>query len=131
MDLRYLRTESLRRVIGVAPQRIDLFGGSVIANIAVGELEPDIKKVLAVCSELGMHSFIDSLPEGFQTDIGENGATLSGGQRQRLAIARALTRDPELLILDEATASIDSATEQHILRSIENLRPKGNTILMI
>src|SRR3546814_4754589 len=56
MDLRYLRTESLRRVIGVVPQRIDLFGGSVIANIAVGELEPDIKKVLAVCSELGMRS---------------------------------------------------------------------------
>ncbi len=76
-------------------------------------------------------SFIEKLPNGFHAYLGENGATLSGGQRQRLAIARALYRDPEILILDEATSALDSGSEQYVQRVIHNLADAGKTIIII
>ncbi|TWI82410.1 bacteriocin-processing peptidase [Chitinophaga japonensis] len=130
-DIRYLSPESLRRVIGVVPQQVDLFAGNVIENIAVGAPEPDMSRVIRTCKELGMAEFIEQLPEGFHTYLGENGVNLSGGQRQRLAIARALYRDPEVLILDEATSSLDSVSEQYIRQVIDSLRNRGKTVLVI
>lgn len=129
--IKYLNNNSLRNVLSVVPQQIDLFAGNVIDNIAVGDYEPDLQKVIDICSQLGILEFIESLPEGFQTYLGENGATLSGGQKQRIAIARALYRNPEILILDEATSSLDSASEQYVQRTINLLLEQQKTIIII
>ena len=84
-----------------------------------------------VCSSLGIIRFVEELPHGFNTYIGENGTTLSGGQRQLIAIARALYRDPEVLIMDEATSSLDSVAENNVKRAVEYLRAKGKTVIVI
>jgi ATP-binding cassette subfamily B protein len=130
-DLRYIENESLRKVVSVVPQKIDLFAGTVIENIAVGDYEPDINMIMNICSGLGIMEFIEKLPNGFNTYLGENGSTLSGGQKQRLAIARALYREPEILILDEATSSLDSASEQYVQNMIEILKAKKKTVIII
>ncbi len=130
-DVKYLETESLRTLIGVVPQKADLFAGNVIDNIAVGEFQPDMQKIIGICMSLGIMDFIENLPDNFKTYLGENGATLSGGQKQRIAIARALYKDPEILILDEATSSLDSASEQYVQRMIEILKSKKKTIIII
>ena len=130
-DLRHVENESLRKMVCVVPQKIDLFAGTVIENIAVGDYEPELKLIMKICTGLGIMEFIEKLPNGFNTYLGENGATLSGGQRQRLAIARALYRDPEILILDEATSSLDSASEHHVQKMIEILRENQKTVIII
>jgi len=130
-DLKHLHPESLRRVVSVVPQKIDLFAGNVIDNIAVGDYEPDMQRILEISQQTGITEFIEKLPNGFQTYLGENGAIMSGGQKQRLAIARALYRDPEILILDEATSALDSGSEQHIQGCIQRLRDEGKTIIVI
>lgn len=131
MDLTHIHTQSLRNVVSVVPQKIDLFSGNVIDNIAIGVFEPDVEKIINICKMLGILSFIESLPEGFNTYLGENGATLSGGQRQRLAIARALYKDPEILILDEATSSLDSASEKYVQAAVDHLRKQDKTVILI
>jgi ABC-type multidrug transport system fused ATPase/permease subunit len=87
--------------------------------------------IIEICTALGILEFIENLPSGFATYLGENGATLSGGQKQRLAIARALYRDPEVLILDEATSSLDSSSELYVRYTIDMLRKKGKTVIII
>ena len=130
-DLRYIENNSLREIVSVVPQKIDLFAGNVVENIAVGEFDPDMQKVIDICKTIGIMAFVEKLPNGFGTYLGENGATLSGGQKQRIAIARALYKEPEILVLDEATSSLDSTSENYIQRAIQNLREKDKTIVLI
>ena len=129
--IKYLTNTSLRKLLSVVPQQIDLFAGNVIDNIAVGDYEPDMLRIVDLCTQLGIIGFIEDLPDSFQTYLGENGATLSGGQKQRIAIARALYQNPEILILDEATSSLDSASEQYVQRTIELLLKQNKTIIII
>jgi ATP-binding cassette subfamily B protein len=131
LDVRQLSHASLRRVVGVVPQRVDLFAGDVVENIAIGDPAPDFARLLRICDQLAITRFVEALPHGFQTHLGENGATLSGGQRQRIAIARALYRDPRVLLLDEATSSLDSVAERCVQETLAGLRSGGRTILVI
>ncbi|MDN3667940.1 peptidase domain-containing ABC transporter [Echinicola jeungdonensis] len=130
-DIQYISNDSLRQIVSVVPQNIDLFAGNVLENIALGDYQPDMRKVMGICNQLGMMDFIEELPNGFGTYLGENGATLSGGQKQRIAIARALYREPEVLILDEATASLDPESEQFVQKTIRVLVDQGKTIIFI
>lgn len=131
VDLAYVSTESLRTRIGVVPQKVEMFSGTILSNVAAGEFEPDMWKVVELSQRLGITAFVEKLPLGFHSMVGENGATLSGGQRQRIAVARALYRDPEILILDEATSSLDTASERTIQRALDEFRDAGKTILVI
>ena len=92
---------------------------------------PNMERVVEICKSIGILSFIEQLPNGFNTYLGEHGASLSGGEKQRIAIARALYQEPEILILDEATSSLDSQAEQYIKNTIRILKEEQKTILLI
>jgi len=130
-NLKYMENESLRELVAVVPQEIDLFAGNVIENIAVGTLQPNMDLMMQICTDIGILDFIESLPNGFGTYLGENGASLSGGQKQRIAIARALYKQPEILVLDEATSSLDSGCETFVQKTIAQMRQKNKTIVLI
>ncbi len=131
VDLRDWQLASLRSQVGVIEQDVFLFSRSVAENISFGlGAQVDREAVVAAAKAAQAHEFVSALPEGYDTVIGERGATLSGGQRQRLAIARALLTDPRVLILDDATSAIDSATEDAIQRAIHVVQ-RGRTTLMI
>ncbi|MDU1905435.1 MAG: peptidase domain-containing ABC transporter [Dysgonomonas sp.] len=130
-NIDFFTSSSLRRYISPVPQQLDLFTGNIIENIALGELRPDMRRIISICKELDILRFIESLPRGFETQIGENGTGLSGGEKQRLAIARALYRDPEILLLDEATSSLDSESEYQVQKAIVNFNKKGKTVIII
>lgn len=131
VDVRHIDNADLRALVCVVPQRIDLFDGSILENITLDDYVPDNSRVLQLCKEVGLLEFIEGLPMGFNTNIGENGVQLSGGQRQRLAIIRALYRNPEVLVLDEATSALDSESEKCIKLIVSNLRDQGKTVLLI
>ena len=130
-NLAHISTESLRKLVGVVPQQLDLFTGTILENIAVGEFNPDVSRVMKICQSLGMQPFLEKLPAGLNSWLGENGTTLSGGEKQRIAIARALYKEPEILLFDEATASLDNESEQFVQDTIRQLRNNGKTILII
>ncbi len=130
-DISKVSNESLRKLIGTVPQRIELFSGNIIENIAFGDLSPDMNRVNALSDQLGIRDFVESLPHSFQTQVGEHGFSLSGGERQRIAIARALYKDPEILILDEATSSLDSISEKYVKQILADLAKQGKTIIVI
>ncbi|MDR3142628.1 MAG: peptidase domain-containing ABC transporter [Tannerellaceae bacterium] len=123
--------ESLRRMVGSVPQQIELFAGSIVENIALGDFDPDMKKIIELSERLGIREFIEKLPNSYMTQTGEHGATLSGGERQRIAIARALYKDPEILIFDEATSSLDSISEKYVKATLDGLAREGKTIIVI
>lgn len=130
-DIKYITKKSLRNLISVVPQKIHLFDGNLIENITLGSTHIDTEKVIKICDLLELTSFIEDLPHGFNTYLGENGATLSGGQKQRIAIARALYQEPEVLILDEATSSLDSKSDAALQKILISLKKNNKTIIMI
>lgn len=130
-DIAQISNESIRKRVGTVPQQIELFAGSIIENIAIGDLHPNIQRVIDLTEQLGLKEFIEKLPKHYMTHIGEHGASLSGGERQRLAIARALYKDPDILIFDEATSSLDSISERYVKQTLNALAAEGKTIIVI
>jgi ATP-binding cassette subfamily B protein/subfamily B ATP-binding cassette protein MsbA len=130
VDLRQIRLKSFRSLLGIVQQEVFLFDGSVRENIAYGRIQASDAEVLDAARRANAHEFIQRLPEGYDTLIGERGVKLSGGQRQRLSIARALLADPQILILDEATSSLDTESEQLIQASIDELLRDRTTFII-
>jgi len=120
-DLREVTQASLRRQLGIVLQDTFLFGGTIADNIRYGRLEADQTEIMAAAQAVGAHEFIRNLPERYQTGVGENGVNLSVGQRQLLSFARALLANPRLLIMDEATSSVDTTTEKQIQQALDRL----------
>jgi len=130
VDIRSIRLASLRALIGVVTQETVLFNDTIRNNIAYGHADLPLERVREAAAAASILDFIEELPEGFETIIGERGVTLSGGQRQRLAIARAILKNPAIMVLDEATSSLDTESERQVQRAIETL-VSGRTALMI
>ncbi|MFH1023039.1 MAG: ABC transporter ATP-binding protein [Planctomycetota bacterium] len=121
VDIRDVTLVSLRRQIGVVPQDPFLFHGTIAENIAYGRPDADVDDILRAAKAANSHDFIMAFPDGYDTLVGERGQRLSGGERQRIAIARAILKDPRILILDEATSSVDTETESAIREAIDRL----------
>ncbi len=129
-NIKMLKISSLRKQIGLVPQETVLFGVSIRENIAYGKPGATEKEIIAAAKMANAHDFIMELPKGYATLAGERGSKLSGGQKQRIAIARALLRDPRILILDEATSALDSESERLVQEALEHLM-KGRTTFII
>ncbi|RYF97269.1 MAG: ATP-binding cassette domain-containing protein, partial [Chitinophagaceae bacterium] len=129
-DVKSFPITQLRKQMAFVPQEVMLFGGTIRDNIAYGNPAAEMDQIIAAAKKANAHEFIDRFPEGYQTIVGERGIKLSGGQRQRVAIARAVLTDPAILILDEATSSLDSNSEQLVQEALENLM-KGRTSFVI
>ena len=129
-DVRDVTLDSLRRQIGIVLQETTLFSGTIRDNIAFGRLDAPVSEIIAAAKAAEAHDFIMSFPQGYDTPVGERGVTLSGGQKQRIAIARALLLDPRILILDDATSSVDYETEYRIQQALERLM-EGRTSFVI
>ena len=130
VDLRDVTQESLRRQLGIVPQEGFLFAGTVHENIAFGRPDARPEEVVAAAQAVGAHEFVERLEDGYDTQLGERGIRLSLGQRQLVAFARALLADPRILILDEATSSVDIGTERRIERALRQLLA-GRTAFVI
>ncbi len=129
-DLRTIQLDSLYRQIGLIPQETILFGETIFENIRYGYAEASAEEVYAASEAANAHEFIQSLPDGYQTVVGEKGVNLSGGQRQRVTIARAFLKNPRILIMDEATSALDSQSETLVQSALTNLMA-GRTTLII
>jgi ATP-binding cassette subfamily B protein len=130
VDLRHVRQESLRQQLGIVPQEGFLFAGTVAENIAFGRPEATREEIVAAARAVGADEFIERLEDGYETELGERGFRLSLGQRQLVAFARALLADPRILVLDEATSSVDIGTERRIERALRRLL-HGRTAFII
>ena len=129
-DLRDIRLEDLRGSIGMVAQQTLLFSGTVAMNIAYGRPNASTAEIIEAARAANAHEFIIRLPDGYDYQVGENGNKFSGGEKQRIAIARAILQNPRILILDEATSSLDTATEHRIQEAIAHL-VKGRTTFAI
>jgi subfamily B ATP-binding cassette protein HlyB/CyaB len=130
VDIRYLSANELRAYFGVVPQETTLFSGTILDNVRIANPFASFEQVVAACRMAEIHSAIEALPNGYQSEIGERGAGLSGGQRQRLAIARALLKGPKVLIFDEATSSLDPPTAEQVGRTINGLKGRVSILFI-
>ena len=129
-DIKKLTMDSVRRNIGIVQQDVFLFSGSIKDNIKYGCLDASDEAVIEASKRANMHEFVMTLPDGYDTEIGERGIKLSGGQKQRISIARVFLKDPAILILDEATSALDNTTEVLIQKALDELC-KGRTTLVV
>jgi subfamily B ATP-binding cassette protein MsbA len=130
IDVREVTKESLRAQIGVVPQETLLFGGSIRENILYGRLDATDDDMINAAKAANAHEFIEKMPDGYDTIVGERGVRLSGGQRQRVAIARAILKDPRILLLDEATSSLDNESEQLVQDALTRLMQNRTTVII-
>lgn len=130
INIKDVTLSSLRRSIGVVQQDVYLFAGTVFENIRYGRPEASEAEVIAAAKKANAHDFILSLPDGYQTDIGQRGVKLSGGQKQRVSIARVFLKDPPVLIFDEATSSLDNESEKVVQESLERLARDRTTLVI-
>jgi len=129
-DLREVTQESLRAAIGVVPQDTVLFNDTIGYNIGYGRADASREEIVTAAKAARIHDFVESLPQGYETQVGERGLKLSGGEKQRVAIARTILKDPPILILDEATSALDTGTEREIQESLKGLA-RDRTVLVI
>lgn len=129
-DIRDIRLKSLRNHIGIVQQEVYLFAGTIYDNIRYGKPKADREEIIQAAKEANAHDFIMSLPNGYETDIGQRGIKLSGGQKQRLSIARVFLKNPPILIFDEATSALDNESEKVVQESLEKLAKNRTTFVI-
>ena len=129
-DITKINRQDLRRNIGIVQQDVFLFGGTIFENIAYGNFDATREEVIAAAKRAKIHDYVMSLPDGYETMVGERGVKLSGGQKQRISIARAFLKNPPILILDEATSALDNVTEMQIQDALAELS-QGRTTLVV
>ena len=125
-----LSVDSIRSQISIVPQEVFLFGGTIKENIAYGAIDADESQIIDAAMKANAHEFIENLPDGYETTVGDRGVKLSGGQRQRIAIARAILSNPSILLLDEATSSLDSESELLVQQALEGLMSERTCIVV-
>ncbi len=130
VDIRDVTLKSLRNSIGIVQQDVYMFTGSIRENIAYGKPSASYEEIIEAAKKANIHDFVVSLPDGYDTYVGERGTRLSGGQKQRIAIARVFLKNPPILILDEATSALDNESEKHIQASLEQLAKNRTTIVI-
>src|SRR5215213_1508842 len=130
LNIKDITLRSLRRHVGVVQQDVYLFAGTVFENIRYGNPDAAEAEIIEAARKANAHDFILSLPDGYQTDIGQRGVKLSGGQKQRLSIARVFLKDPPILIFDEATSSLDNESERAVQESMERLSDNRTTLVI-
>jgi len=129
-DVKEYTIGSIRRHVGIVAQENFLFGATIAQNIAYGKPTADIEQIVAAAKSADIHEFINSLPEGYDTEVGERGVNLSGGQKQRLSIARAIIKDPRILIMDDSTSAVDTETEARIQNALKSIAQSRTTIII-
>ena len=130
IDVRNLSANELRAYFGVVPQETILFSGSILSNLRMGNPAASFEQVTQAAQLAGIHTTIEQLPQGYETEIGERGAGLSGGQKQRIAIARALLKRPKILIFDEATSALDEHTAEGFAQTINQLKGRVSMLFI-
>ena len=129
-NIKEITQESLRKKIGVVPQDTILFNDTIYYNIAYGNPNADEKDILEASKAADIHKFITSLPDGYNTLVGERGLKLSGGEKQRVAIARTILKKPDIYFFDEATSALDTNTEKDIQKNLEKLSKEKTTLII-